>query len=97
MSAHAGRAQASHTEALSRMSLAWQDDALCGGLSSTVFFQECSGVEGTRNIEMVKKMCQRCAVRQQCLEYALANDERWGIWGGTTERERRRMLKGGAA
>ena len=38
-------------------------------------------------------MCDGCAVRIECLEYALENDERFGIWGGLSERERRRLKK----
>jgi len=41
-----------------------------------------------------KKVCLACEVRSDCLEYALANDERFGIWGGLSERERRRLKKG---
>ena len=38
-------------------------------------------------------MCLACEVRGECLEYALANDERFGIWGGLSERERRKLKK----
>ena len=38
-----------------------------------------------------KRVCRGCEVRAECLEYALANDERFGIWGGLSERERRRL------
>ena len=40
-----------------------------------------------------KKICAGCDVKAQCLEYALANDERFGIWGGLSERERRKLKK----
>src|SRR6266511_746616 len=40
-----------------------------------------------------KRICQTCVVQVECLEYALANDERFGIWGGMSERERRRLKK----
>ena len=40
-----------------------------------------------------KAVCQACQVREDCLEYALANDERFGIWGGMSERERRRLRR----
>ncbi len=39
------------------------------------------------------QICDSCAVREQCLDYALTVRERYGVWGGTTERERRRMLR----
>ncbi|MEN3314529.1 MAG: WhiB family transcriptional regulator, redox-sensing transcriptional regulator, partial [Acidimicrobiaceae bacterium] len=40
-----------------------------------------------------KGICGACSVREQCLEYALANREADGVWGGATERERRRILR----
>jgi WhiB family redox-sensing transcriptional regulator len=38
-------------------------------------------------------VCRSCDVRAECLEYALENDERFGIWGGMSERERRRLKR----
>ncbi len=38
-------------------------------------------------------MCRGCVVREDCLEYALANGEKFGIWGGLSERERRRIRR----
>ena len=40
-----------------------------------------------------KRVCLTCEVRGECLEYALQNDERFGIWGGLSERERRKLKK----
>ncbi len=40
-----------------------------------------------------KRVCVGCEVRSECLEYALENDERFGIWGGLSERERRKLKK----
>ena len=40
-----------------------------------------------------KRICAQCTVKSECLEYALKNDERFGIWGGLSERERRRLRK----
>jgi hypothetical protein len=40
-----------------------------------------------------KRLCASCDVREQCLDYALDNDERFGIWGGHSERERRKIKK----
>lgn len=68
--------------------LAWQGDALCAQTDPEAFFPEKGG--STRD---AKKVCSACNVRSQCLEYALANDERFGIWGGLSERERRRLRK----
>ncbi|ASN51445.1 WhiB family transcriptional regulator [Sinomonas sp. R1AF57] len=68
--------------------LAWQAEALCAQTDPEAFFPEKGG--STRD---AKKVCGSCTVRAQCLEYALANDERFGIWGGLSERERRRLRK----
>ena len=68
--------------------LAWQADALCAQTDPEAFFPEKGG--STRD---AKKICASCEVRAQCLEYALKNDERFGIWGGLSERERRKLRK----
>jgi len=68
----------------------WQADALCAQTDPEAFFPEKGG--STRE---AKSVCRSCEVRQECLEYALAHDERFGIWGGMSERERRRLKKAG--
>jgi WhiB family transcriptional regulator, redox-sensing transcriptional regulator len=67
----------------------WQDRALCAQTDPEAFFPEKGG--STRE---AKKICLGCEVRNECLEYALAHDERFGIWGGLSERERRRLKRG---
>jgi WhiB family redox-sensing transcriptional regulator len=44
-------------------------------------------------VDVARKICQDCAVRGPCLEYALVNRIDHGVWGGTSERERRRILR----
>ncbi len=66
----------------------WQERALCAQTDPEAFFPEKGG--STRE---AKKICAQCPVRAECLEYALANDERFGIWGGLSERERRRLRR----
>ncbi|UCR90324.1 WhiB family transcriptional regulator [Mycetocola spongiae] len=68
--------------------LAWQADSLCAQTDPEAFFPEKGG--STRD---AKRICTSCEVRSQCLEYALKNDERFGIWGGLSERERRKLKK----
>ncbi len=68
--------------------LAWQVDALCAQTDPEAFFPEKGG--STRD---AKRVCSSCEVRGECLEYALQNDERFGIWGGLSERERRRLRR----
>ena len=64
----------------------WRLDALCAETDPEAFFPEKGG--STRE---AKRVCSGCTVRDECLEFALANDERFGIWGGLSERERRRL------
>ena len=66
----------------------WQEQALCAEADPEVFFPEKGG--STRE---AKRICKACAVRDECLEYALEHDERFGIWGGLSERERRRVKR----
>ncbi len=68
--------------------LAWQADALCAQTDPEAFFPEKGG--STRE---AKRICDGCEVRSECLDYALANDERFGIWGGLSERERRKLRR----
>jgi len=58
--------------------LSWQERALCAQTDPEAFFPEKGG--STREAA-------------ECLEYALAHDERFGIWGGLSERERRRLKR----
>ena len=68
--------------------LAWQAEALCAQTDPEAFFPEKGG--STRD---AKRVCVVCPVREECLQYAMDNDERFGIWGGLSERERRRLRK----
>lgn len=65
---------------------AWYADALCPETDPEMFFPEKGG--STRD---AKRICRCCPVARDCLDYALANGERHGIWGGHSERERRAM------
>ena len=66
----------------------WHGRALCAQTDPEAFFPEKGG--STRD---AKKICTGCEVRSECLSYALAHDERFGIWGGLSERERRRLKR----
>ncbi|GAA3948072.1 WhiB family transcriptional regulator [Microbacterium soli] len=69
----------------------WMQWASCADVDPDAFFPEKGG-----STKDAKSICAGCAVQAECLEYALQHDERFGIWGGLSERERRR-LKGKAA
>ena len=78
-----------HTETESiNLERGWQDQANCLGVDPDLFFPE----RGASTRE-AKEGCKGCIVRGECLEYALANGEKFGIWGGLSERERRRLRR----
>ena len=68
--------------------LSWQHQANCMGVDPDLFFPE----RGASTRE-AKEVCRGCVVREDCLEYALENSEKFGIWGGMSERERRRIRR----
>ena len=79
---------ASRWSEISTPSEEWRLDALCAETDPEAFFPEKGG--STRE---AKKVCTGCEVRVECLEYALEHDERFGIWGGLSERERRKLKR----
>lgn len=66
----------------------WQERARCREFDPETFFPEKGG--SSRD---AKRICAQCEVRIQCLNYALRHDERYGVWGGMSERERRRLKR----
>ena len=66
----------------------WKDSSNCLGVDPDLFFPE----RGASTRE-AKEVCRGCIVREDCLEYALLNGEKFGIWGGLSERERRRIRR----
>ena len=69
-------------------SVSWRDKAECKGADPELFFPERGA-----STRLPKEWCMKCEVRAECLEYALVNGERFGIWGGMSERERRSVRK----
>lgn len=67
---------------------AWMFHARCRGINPTEFFPS----DGT-GVETAQRVCAACPVRLECLEYALQNRIEHGVWGGASERERRRILR----
>ena len=68
----------------------WAEDALCAQTDPEVFHPEKGG--STRE---AKAVCAQCFVQAECLTWAMTNDERFGVWGGLSERERRALKKPG--
>lgn len=69
-----------------------RDGGRCAETDPELFFPDKGG-----SARAAKSICMTCEVRVPCLEDALANDERFGVWGGTTERDRRKIRKDRAA
>lgn len=70
----------------------WQARGLCRGVEPEVFFP-ISEEDSAR----AKEICAACSVREQCLAFSLTNRERYGVWGGVTEKERQQMFRRGTA
>jgi WhiB family redox-sensing transcriptional regulator len=64
----------------------WQDRANCIGTDPELFFPKA----GKRS-EEAQEVCSRCPVMSQCLEYALSHNDRYGVWGGLSEADRKRQ------
>lgn len=67
----------------------WWELAACQSADPEVFFPVSGTGAGLAEIARAKSVCARCAVSQQCLEYALATRQVHGVWGGASEEERR--------
>jgi WhiB family redox-sensing transcriptional regulator len=68
----------------------WRSIGLCKGSDTMVFYPPS---DDDSLAEEAKMICSMCAVRKPCLEFALRTREKHGVWGGLTERERRRVLR----
>lgn len=62
--------------------------AACLGADQTIFFPDRGGSTKT-----AREVCGECAVQVFCLEYAIHRNEKFGIWGGLAERERRKLRR----
>ena len=70
------------------LDMEWQDLANCRGADPDLFFPERGASTRT-----AKSICRECTVRLECLEFAIVSSEKFGIWGGLSERERRRIRR----
>lgn len=66
----------------------WADRGACVGMDPDEFYPQ---RHDTAAINAAKRVCRACEVREVCLEYAIANNERAGIWGGLGDRARKRI------
>jgi len=67
---------------------AWREDALCRQTDPEIFHPEVGGTAAP-----AKRTCMACEVRPECLEYAVASGQRFGIWGGVGQQELRRLVQ----
>ena len=74
-------------------STSWRDDSICRDLDPSVFFP--IGVTGVaiEQIARAKAICAECPVRTECLDFAIATKQDFGVWGGYDEEERRGMRR----
>jgi len=68
--------------------MAWRLRGACNGLDPAIFYPDSED-----KADVAVAICAECAVRSMCLEYAVTRREKEGIWGGATERERRRIVR----
>jgi WhiB family transcriptional regulator, redox-sensing transcriptional regulator len=66
----------------------WQDKAACYGIDPEIFFPPSEEDAG-----LALSYCGACGIRETCLAWALRNRERYGVWGGLTEQQRRRLSR----
>ena len=71
----------------------WMTQARCSEVDPELFFPERGDATSPRKARII---CNSCEVKVECLQYSIDNDERFGIWGGLTENDRRRLRKGRA-
>ena len=71
----------------------WRQHAACRDTSPEMFFPVGSTGPAINAIEAAKAVCRTCPAQEQCLEFALATNQEAGVWGGTSEDERRRLRK----
>jgi len=94
MAAQGSRPQASRSPRAAELRLLdaaaeWKERGACHGRNDDAMFPD-----SNREQKVAAQFCQlRCEVQTECLSYALEADERWGVWGGTTERERERLRR----
>jgi WhiB family redox-sensing transcriptional regulator len=70
----------------------WRDFAACRQVDMDLFFSEARGGARLRDEKDAKRTCRHCPVATECLEYSVQNCEPFGVWGGKTARERKKLM-----
>jgi len=81
------------TLALAHADYSWRSTALCRDTDPELFFPVGTTGQALVQIEAAKAVCNQCHARVECLEFALATNQDSGIWGGTSEEERRKIRR----
>jgi len=68
----------------------WRFEANCRGVDTNVLYPKANDAAGNK---VAKKICELCPVREPCLDYAIENNQEHGVWGGVSEKERRRITR----
>lgn len=71
----------------------WRKSAACLGQDTEMFFPEPGTKGAVKQANEVKAFCKICEVCEECLEYALRNEEAFGVWGGLTPKERLKLAR----
>jgi WhiB family redox-sensing transcriptional regulator len=71
----------------------WRKGASCRDTDPDLFFPIGTTGQAIDQIEAARSVCLACEVREPCLEFALATNQESGVWGGTSEEERRKLRK----
>ncbi|MDP9074479.1 MAG: WhiB family transcriptional regulator, partial [Actinomycetota bacterium] len=71
----------------------WRRQAACRNTAPDLFFPVGVTGQALDQIEAAKSVCQQCSVKLDCLEFALVTNQESGVWGGTTEEERRKVRR----
>ena len=83
----------SHLLSLTLASDEWRRTAACRDTDPDLFFPVGTTGPAIEQIESAKAVCRACDAQDLCLEYALATNQDSGVWGGTSEEERRHLRK----
>jgi WhiB family redox-sensing transcriptional regulator len=75
----------------------WREYAECRNEDPDLFFPTGTTGPAVMQTELAKSVCRRCPVQEQCLRWAMGTEQTSGIWGGTTETERRALKRREAA
>jgi WhiB family redox-sensing transcriptional regulator len=79
--------------ALANADYHWRDEASCRDTNPDLFFPIGTTGQALVQIDNAKRVCQACPVQRDCLDFALATNQDSGVWGGTSEEERRKLRR----